>query len=247
MLHNKLDAELECKTRTSNKVPRLNGDFIESAAGVSEPNACPDYSELLMEAKDIDPGDPLASDWNTDPYEADPESTNHYIENYFTHINDALYYVFPRARFFLWVRSCRTKSLVDKMLLYSMMTLGSVFSDRPAKMTALKRYSRTAQYAAEHSQHIFTLQLAQTRIIMSLWYYAIGALVKAWDSIGAAVRTVCGLRYNVELGGVTAGQTEECEYGLHPQALIECRRRTFWTAFLIEVDSFSSFVIEHAS
>lgn len=30
-------------------------------------------------------------------------------------------------------------------------------------------------------------------------------------------------------------QDKTCEYGLHPQALIECRRRTFWVSFILDV------------
>ncbi|KAL3462595.1 hypothetical protein BJX64DRAFT_139414 [Aspergillus heterothallicus] len=193
-----------------------------------------DYAEILTELKDLDAQDPLANDWKADPYGVDPELATHYVETYFTFINDRLYYMFPRRRFLLWLRSCQTKSLDDNMLLYSMMALGSVFSVRPDRMAALKRYSRTARYALDHNQHSLSLQLAQSRIIMSLWYYAIGALIKSWDAAGAAVRTVCGLRYNVEMGGVIIDRSQQCEYGLHPQALIECRRRTFWTAFLMD-------------
>ncbi|KAF9885431.1 hypothetical protein FE257_012953 [Aspergillus nanangensis] len=197
-------------------------------------NLSPDYSEILIEMKDLDPQDPVASDWNMDPYEADSELAIHYVESYFTYVNDRLYYLFPRRRFLLWLKSCHTKSLDDKMLLYTMMTLGSVFSDRPDRFIALKRYSRTARYAVGHSQYKLSLQLAQSRIILSLWYYAIGAHVRSWDEVGAAVRTVTGLRYNVESGGVIVEQPQACEYGLHPQALIECRRRTFWVAFLLD-------------
>ncbi|RAH48420.1 Zn(II)2Cys6 transcription factor [Aspergillus brunneoviolaceus CBS 621.78] len=192
----------------------------------------PDYAEVLTEMKDMDPQDPLASDWNTDPYEADPELTVHYIESYFTYVNDRLYYIFPRKRFLLWLRASHTKSLEDNMLLYAMMALGSVFSDRPDRMLAMRKYARIARYAVEHGRHNLSLQLAQSHIILSLWYYAIGALVQSWDAAGAAVRTVCGLRYNVEAGGVIVDQNQACEYGLHPQALIECRRRTFWVAFI---------------
>jgi hypothetical protein len=202
------------------------------------PHVWPDYNEILTEMKELDPQDPVACDWSMDPYEADPELTIHYVESYFNYINDRLYYMLPRKRFLLWLRSCHTKSLDDNMLLYSMMAMGSVFSDRPDRVMALKRYSRTAQYAVERSQHSLTLQLAQSRIILTLWFYAIGALVKSWDAAGAAVRTVCGLRYNVESGGVIVDQSQQtCEYGLHPQALIECRRRTFWIAFMMDVGS----------
>ncbi|KAM0104098.1 hypothetical protein ACP6JE_001218 [Aspergillus fumigatus] len=164
-----------------------------SVEGISA-RATPDYTEILMEMRDLDPHDPLAHEWNTDPFEHDAELTTHYVENYFTYVNDSLYYIFPRRRFLLWLRSCHAKSLEDKMLLYSMMTLGAIFSDRPDRLAAMKRASRTARYAVEHSRHNLSLQLAQSRIIMSLWYYAIGALEKSWDAVGAAVRTTAYLR-----------------------------------------------------
>ncbi|KAL6237542.1 hypothetical protein BDW75DRAFT_75001 [Aspergillus navahoensis] len=204
------------------------------SVGSTASSASTDYAEILTEIKDLHSHDPLATDWRADPYAIDPESTTHFTETYFTYVNDRLYYMFPRRRFLLWLKSCHTKSLADNMLLYCIMALGSVFSDRSDKMAFMKRYSRTARYALEHSQHSLSLQLAQSRIIISLWYYAIGALVKSWDAAGAAVRTVCGLRYNVEMGGVIVEQNQPCEYGLHPQALIECRRRTFWIAFLLD-------------
>lgn len=196
-----------------------------------------DYAEILTEIKDLDSHEPLANDWRVDPHTVDPESTIHLTETYFTFVNDRLYYMFPRRRFLLWLKSCHTKSLDDKMLVYSIMALGCIFSDRPDRIAAMKRYSRTARYALEHNQHSLSLQLAQSQIIMSLWYHAVGALVKSWDAAGAAVRTVCGLRYNVEMGGVIVEQGQSCEYSLHPQALIECRRRTFWIAFLTDVSN----------
>ncbi|KAJ9206307.1 transcriptional regulator family: Fungal Specific TF [Paecilomyces variotii] len=193
-----------------------------------------DRVDILADITDVDPDDPMVREWATDPYEANPEAMSHYIEKYFTYVNDGFYYIFPKRNFLEWLRSCRTKSPDDKMLIYSMMAMGSVFSDRPDNILAGKRYSKTASYAVEKSQHALTLQLAQSRIILSLWYYSIGALVKAWDLIGAAVRTVCGLDYNIEAEGLTRDTSQTCEYGLQPQSLIECRRRTFWVAFILD-------------
>ncbi|KAL4929680.1 Zn(II)2Cys6 transcription factor [Aspergillus undulatus] len=224
-------ARLQHNSGTHENIPR-------HSIGSASSNAT-NYAGLLTEIKDPDSHDSMANEWRADPYTTDSGSATHFIENYFTYVNDRLYYMFPRRRFLLWFKtshtnSSHTKSLDDHMLLYSMMALGSVFSDRPDRMAAMKRYSRTARYALEHSQRSLTIQLAQTRIILSLWYYAIGALAKSWEAAGAAVRTVCGLRYNVEMGGVIVEQSQPCEYGLHPQALIECRRRTFWSAFLTD-------------
>ncbi|KAJ5958195.1 uncharacterized protein N7479_005345 [Penicillium vulpinum] len=204
-----------------------------------ESTRSPEYSDILGELKDSNKSDdPLAASWHLDPYETDPEAAMHYTERYFLHMNDGLYHIFPHSRFSLWLKTYPTKSADDKMLLYSMMALGSVFSDRPDKMAAMKRYARIARFAINRSQHILSLQLAQSHIIMSLWYYATGSLVGSWDSIGAAGRAVFGLRYNVESGGIVVDQSQICDYGLHPQALMECRRRTFWIAFVL--DRFSS-------
>lgn len=210
--------------------------------GSMEPQRQSNYAEILFAMRDLDPDDPLACEWSTDPYEVEPESTTHHLENYFTYVNDSLYPIFPRKRFLLWFKSCQTKSLDDKMLLYWMLAMGCVFSDRSDKVAALKKYSRTARYAVEHTQNTLTLQLAQSRIIMSLWYYAIGAMLKSWDYVGAAIRTVSGLNYNFESLGVIVDQNQSCEYGLHPQALIECRRRTFWVAYLMDVSFFLLFL-----
>lgn len=219
---------------------------LNIAAGVEDPfkrpvasvgpHLSPRYAELLMEMQETYSEDSLTADWNRDPYALDPDTTMHYIDSYFTNINDNLYHMLPRRCFLLWLQSRQSKTPDDKMLLYSMLAMGTVFSDRPDRLVAMKRYSRTARYAVERSRSSLSLQLAQSRIIMSQWYYAIGALVQSWDSVGAAVRVVCGLRYNMESGGVMV-EDEVCEYGLHPQALMECRRRTFWVAYLMDVSA----------
>lgn len=225
------DQLYRAKKRRLSRASAGGDEFFKRTMNTQTPS---DYTTILMDVNNPDLDDPLAIEWSTDPYEVDPEATSHYIETYLTYVNDNLYPIFPRRRFLLWLKSGTTRSLDDKMLLYCMLAMGCIFSDRPDKIVAMKRYSRTARYAVEHNRNPLTLQMAQSRIIMSLWYYAIGALLRSWDSVGAAVRTVCGLRYNIE-PGVVVEQSQICEYGLHPQALIECRRRTFWVAFLLDV------------
>lgn len=205
-----------------------------------------DYSEFLMEELEepIKRDDPQAREWHADPYEVDPERTIHYIESYFTHMNDSQYALLPREPFLRWLTAPDhghgqpPKSLEDKMLLYWMMTMGCMFSVRPDRLLAMKRFSRVARYAVEHTAGGLTLQLAQCRIIMSFWYLAMGAVDKSWDAIGAAVRTAFGLGYNVESNITVHESREDCEYGLLPPALMECRRRTFWIAFLFDVCPF---------
>ncbi|KAJ5223682.1 hypothetical protein N7468_008224 [Penicillium chermesinum] len=198
-----------------------------------------EYLGILEDLNETGPEAPLASSWAIDPFQEDPEATIYFVESYFSSVNDGMYHIFPRARFIWWLRSCRTKSAEDRMLLYSMMALGALFSDRPNRMMTLRKCSRIARFASQKNQHAFCLQLAQTHLILSLLYYGTGSLVACWDSLGAAGRVVSALRYNLESGGVTTNQNQVCDYGLHPHALVECRRRTFWVTYIL--DRFSSF------
>ncbi|KAJ5108595.1 hypothetical protein N7456_005270 [Penicillium angulare] len=236
------DAERVYRSRMY-KSPRAYGTGEEGITRTSDyaDAGRSEYSDIFGDIGDINPDDPLAAFWGTDPYETDPEMTIHYIESYMSSVNGGLYHIFPRSRFVAWLKSCRAKSAEDKMLLYAMLALGSIFSDRPDRIGTLKRYVQVARFAIFKSQHALSLQLAQSHLIMSLLYYATGFLARSWDSIGAAGRAVSGLRYNVESGGVIVDQSQICDYGLHPQALIECRRRTYWVAFILDrVSSFFS-------
>lgn len=214
------------------------GDPLQRRAENVEAKRLPEYSDILDELREHNFDISLEGCWNIDPYEHDPEMTAHYVECFFSNLNDTIYHIFPRARFVLWLSSCREKSADDKMLLYSMMTLGSVFSDHPDRVVALRRYSRIARLAIQKRQHALSLQLAQSHIIMGLWYYAMGFVIGTWDSIGAAGRAVSALRCNME-SGIVADRNQICDYGLHPQAMMECRRRTFWVSFILDVSAYS--------
>ncbi|KAJ5099690.1 hypothetical protein N7532_006691 [Penicillium argentinense] len=211
------------------------GDLAARQAEQIESYRRQQYSEILADLQDMNPSDPLASSWNIDPYESHPEMTLHYVESFFSNVNDNLYHIFPHTRFILWLRSCHTKSAEDKMLLYAMIALGAIFSERPDRIAALRQNYQIARFAIQRRQHVLSLQLAQSHLIMSLLYYAAGSLVGSWDSVGAAGRAVSGLRYNMESGGVVIDPNHACDFGLHPQALMECRRRTFWVAFTLDV------------
>ena len=210
-------------------------DSIPRPLEYTEASRQSEYPDIIGDIQDVSHDDSLAASWAIDPFESDPETTVHYVESYMAHVNDGLYHIFPSARFVLWLKSCPSKSTEDKMLLYAMMALGAVFSARPDRLMALRRYSRVARFAVMKSQYALSLQLAQSHLILGILYYATGSLVGSWDSIGAAARVVSGLRYNVEAGGVIVDQSQISSYGLHVQALIECRRRTFWVAFILEV------------
>ncbi|ERF75884.1 hypothetical protein EPUS_01250 [Endocarpon pusillum Z07020] len=174
-----------------------------------------------------------AADWNLDPYPISPV-TKGYLDLYFAHVNQGIYYIFPKGPFLTWVGDRREKTLDDKMLLYAMISMGCSFSTHKESVVHGKRMLQLARYAEQNSVGRFTLQLVQTRWILSLLKFSLGDFSEASDYCGAAARGVCELKFNTEYGVVERLNTHGCEYGLDRRTMAECQRRTFWSVYLLE-------------
>lgn len=194
-----------------------------------------DRSDVLPDAVEMNNHNTNFRHWATDPFETESEIASHCLDMYLQCVNDRLLHLMPKGPFWRWAKFSRSKSLDDKMLLYSMLAIGSMFSHRPDRVNVGEHFLTIARYAADQSQHRLTLQLAQSRLILSLWYSAIGALDTAWDFIRTAAKAVCDLGYNRETSGIAVNTSADLEYHLQPHALAECRRRTFWAVFILDV------------
>lgn len=159
----------------------------------------------------------------------------HYIETYFMHINAATYRLFPRKLFLDWVRSETVKSPDDLMLIYTMLAMGSVFSSRTERKHEGSLFGKIARFAVERNHGNYSLQLIQSRLLLAFYHFSIGDTHKAWDYGGMGFRVVSGLRLNVEDGITDIGDDDMLDYGLNRRALEECRRRTFWAAYMMDV------------
>ncbi|KLJ12472.1 hypothetical protein EMPG_12499 [Blastomyces silverae] len=186
-------------------------------------------SDILSEMAAMDLHDPTLSEWETDPYQTHPESTMQYFNMYFHYVNGATYCIFPRDPFLRWLKFCQNKSLDDKMLLYAMLAMGAIFGKSREQRADSMRFARIARHAVEKSQNRPTLHLAQTRIILGMWHFTIGASATASDFTGSAMRTICGLKLNVE-----HGNPPERDEFFQAETMLECQRRTFWAAFLMD-------------
>ncbi|OAX83357.1 hypothetical protein ACJ72_02283 [Emergomyces africanus] len=191
-------------------------------------------TDILSEMAAMDLHDPTLSEWETDPYQTHPESTMHYLNMYFHYVNGATYCIFPREPFLRWLKFCLNKSLDDKMLLYAMLAMGAIFSKAKEQKADAMRFARIARHAVEKSQNKPTLHLAQTRIILGMWHFTIGASATASDFTGSAMRTICGLKLNVENGGRPPGNPPERDEFFQAETVLELQRRTFWAAFLMD-------------
>lgn len=180
--------------------------------------------------------DHFALQWEQDPSELDPRTTHHILELYFAHAGRATYGMFPRKAFMSWAQSGKRKSQDDRMLLYSILAMGSLFSPDAEKRSLGKRFAAVATYAAEKRFGKFSLQLCQSRLLLALYHFAQGKSQEAWDFCGSGLRALSALNLNTEEGvKELVDGAPTLEYGFDRPTFEECCRRTFWSGFLMDV------------
>jgi hypothetical protein len=165
----------------------------------------------------------------------DPLTTRCLFDLYFSTVNNSIYCIFPRNTFMRWLTTSSGRSLDNKMVLYAMLALGSIFAGQ-AYAEAGKRFFELAVQVVASTLGRFSLGVAQTRLLLGLYKFAQGNEGAAWDYYGLSIRTINALRYNDEETCVTGRDQHNQipEYGLTIQQLVECRRRTFWAVFLMD-------------
>ena len=180
--------------------------------------------------------DHLSLQWEQDPGEMDPRATIQILDLYFLHAGRATYGMFPRKGFMSWAQLGREKSQDDRMLLYAVLAMGSLFSPDADKRALGKRFAAVATYAAEKRFGKFSLQLCQSRLLLALYHFAQGKPQEAWDFCGSGLRAISALKLNTEEGiKEMADRAPELEYGFDRRTFEECCRRTFWSGFLMDV------------
>ena len=189
----------------------------ESVAGsTSSPSAMPKFS------------------WTIDPYQLDRQLTLEYTNNYFNHVDSATTCILPKRAFLRWIRDCTTKSLTDKMLLYAILAMGTVFAHRPESKHHQNVFIDIVNAAVMRSGDAFNLQLMQAKLILAHFAFSQGQYNQAWDSCGSALRVGFGLKFHTEEGVATFGDNDGLDFGLNYETLKECRRRTFWAAYIMD-------------
>lgn len=176
--------------------------------------------------------------WCSDPFDIDGDITGQYLELYFANINNVTYQMFPRKIFLGWARRSERKSPEDLMIMYAMLAVGSIFSSRPNHKLEGSLFANIAKHAVEKTCGRFTLQLTHSMLLLALYYFSMGEAEKSWGYGGMAIRAASGLKLNLEKECQNVGESEKPVYGINEFALAECRRRTFWSAYMLDV-SFS--------
>lgn len=181
----------------------------------------------------------LLSDCERDPFVEDATVTRKLLDLYFTHIATATYCLFPRAPFMAWVETEQCKSPDDKMALYAILAMGSAFATDPGLKAVGKHFADIAGQALHTRFAKFSLQLCHARLMLALYHFGRGHPQDSWDYCGMALRSISALRLNTEKGvaDFPEDDDEELDYGFSRPVLEECRRRTFWSGFLMDVSA----------
>ncbi|KAK4171152.1 fungal-specific transcription factor domain-containing protein [Triangularia setosa] len=177
--------------------------------------------------------DILCRAWQTDPYVSDPESVTSTIASVFVHMETAaLRFLPPKPSFYTWIQnSAHRKSPEDLMLVYSILAIGAILSQAGSRSVA-HEYAQVARYAAEHTQP--SLQLVQARLALSMYHLAVSRQTDANHMMSGAISAAMCLQLNVELDDSEERALAAFPWGLTREEHAECRRRTFWSCFLME-------------
>lgn len=176
---------------------------------------------------------------SNNPFDTDRKTSLGLLEIFFAHISGSTYCFLPEHHFRRWVcDESQRKSRDDLVLIYAVLAMATTYTtpDRDDMKTKGSEYAAIARYAGTGRE--FSLQLVQTRLLLSLYYYAINIFHEAWDYSGGALRTALGMNLNLELSDAEL-QSAPTVYNLNKNGYAECRRRTFWSCYLM--DHFTGF------
>ncbi|KAK5662993.1 hypothetical protein OQA88_6407 [Cercophora sp. LCS_1] len=173
----------------------------------------------------------LCHAWQTDPYVTDPQSVRTTVMLFFAHTDAAALRFLPEHAFTSWVQNgAHTKSPEDLMLTYSILAAGTALSGG-SRSTALE-YGRVAQYAVDRSA--LSLQLVQSRMVLSLVFLALSRPGDANDMLSGAISAAIRLQLNIGPERTRDATMAVFPYGLTRAGYSESRTRTFWACFILE-------------
>lgn len=178
-----------------------------------------------------------SSSWDEDPYLNDPDATMHFLEVFFAQSAHEVSIMFPRRAFARWVRQWREKRRRECMVLYAILALGSIYADNRFSAFAKLCVERAAQ-AVCFIDGKFSMAVIQARLLVAAYKHLIGEDSASWELSGSALGIIRAMRLNSEEGcGEHLDDATRRYYNFSREQLKECRRRTFWTAFLVDVST----------
>ena len=166
------------------------------------------------------------------PYKVNASRTSELVSNFFKHVTETVSCMLPESAFKSWALSTSDKSLDDHMLLYAILASGSAFSHKPENRSLGIQYAAISRYACDVRR--YSLQLVQARLILAVYYLSQDKPNDSWDFCGEGMRAAAFLKLNVEMDKTDDALLTTFPYGLNRHGFAECRRRTYWSCFLLD-------------
>lgn len=171
-----------------------------------------------------------------DPYAVEPDVVRYLVELYFNHINNAIYWLYPRRHFLDWLTTASDKCQNEKMTLYALLAAASTFAEPSAKSFG-RQCARVAADAIKYQSGKYNVAAAHTNMFLAIYDFAGGRDPATWTYIGAAVHIMRSLDLYTEEGcqnNSAASPHARIEFGFSETQLVECKRRTLWACFLMD-------------
>lgn len=132
-----------------------------------------------------------------------------------------------------WVTNGQPKTADEKLVIYSLLVMGNVFSTDSEWRRIEKQLLEICNNGLQKRVGKFTLHMCLSRLYVGLAHFARGRHEEAWDWCGAFLRAISALKLNLEEG--IACDESESLFGFDRRMTEECKLRTFWAGFLMDV------------
>ncbi|KFA61035.1 hypothetical protein S40285_07444 [Stachybotrys chlorohalonatus IBT 40285] len=167
-----------------------------------------------------------------DPSLIDGRSTLALVSKFFDHVDSTMILCFvPELLFKDWVSSCKAKSAEDLMLLYSIMAVGTIFGGGSRQIAST--YAQVA-FRAQKAATRSCLQLAQSRIVLALFYVLTAHSHQSSELMAAASGTIAFMQLTLELEDSKERHRQVFPFRMNKLCYSESRRRTVWSLFILE-------------
>ena len=134
------------------------------------------------------------------------EVINHYIDVYFSNTKSCNSQRLHHEGFLHWFDTAKTKTHDSLMIVHAMLAIGTAFSTRPERHVDGLLFSDITRRAIEEHPDRRCAQVAQTRLMLALYYMASGFPGSAWElaasELPAALDSSIEDGYEKEVKGV---------------------------------------------
>ena len=161
-------------------------------------------------------------------------TTRRYLDSYFENFSAGPFNFLQRRPLIRWFEEQATISGPDRLLVYVLLALGASISGGSTSEAYGREFASIAFQGLESLAQETCVQLVQAQILMSQYCSHVGSSEHAWRLTGSACRSVLGLRIQSEEVCNQIGSKSSL-LGLSGPGLVECCRRTFWSAYILDV------------